>query len=154
MKNLGAIDETGSLSEEYTIKGFPLSDEITISQKDIRQFQLAKSAILSGITILCKRAGFENMQNPGTVYIAGGLGFYINPDNAVTAGLLPSEFAEKSADKKHTVVCGNTSLKGAAKCLFDPSFLPYCREIINCSDTENLASETDFTEAFAENMYF
>ena len=154
MKNLGAIDETGSLSEEYSIKGFPLSDGITISQKDIRQFQLAKSAILSGITILCKRAGFENMQNPGTVYIGGGLGFYINPDNAVTAGLLPSEFAEKSADKKHTVVCGNTSLKGAAKCLFDPSFLPYCREIINCSDTENLASETDFTEAFAENMYF
>ncbi|MCL1927374.1 MAG: ASKHA domain-containing protein [Treponema sp.] len=154
MKNLGVMDETGVLSEEYAEKGFPISDGITVSQKDIRQFQLAKSAILSGITILCKRAGFKNIQNLGPVYIAGGLGFYINPDNAATVGLLPPEFTEKSGEKKNTIVCGNTSLKGAAKCLFDPTFLPYCREIITRSNTENLAAETDFTKAFAENMYF
>ena len=153
MKNLEAIDETGALADHYIKTGFPLTEGIAISQKDIRQFQLAKSAILSGITILCKRAGFAAIVNPGTAYIAGGLGFFIDLENAVTAGLLPPEFAGK-ASKNHTVVCGNTSLKGAVKCLLERAFLPYCREIVSRSDIENLASEPDFTEAFAENMYF
>ena len=94
------------------------------------------------------------MRACGTVYIAGALGFFINPDNAVTAGLLPPELALKQAGKNNIAVCGNTSLKGAVKCLLDPSFLPYCRNIVALSDTVNLASETDFSEAYAENMYF
>ena len=149
MKTLEAIDETGAFADGYAASGFPLTKGIAITQKDIRQFQLAKSAIRAGITVLCARAGFTTLLDIGTAYIAGGLGFFINLDNAVTAGLLPQEFAGNN-----TAVCGNTSLKGAVQCLLDPAFLPYCRNIAACSDTENLASTTDFTEAFAENMYF
>jgi uncharacterized 2Fe-2S/4Fe-4S cluster protein (DUF4445 family) len=88
------------------------------------------------------------------VYIAGGFGFYINPENAITAGLLPREFHGTPGEKNRTVVCGNTSLKGAVQSLLDPAFLPYCREIVSRSDTTDLASQSGFTEAFAENMYF
>jgi uncharacterized 2Fe-2S/4Fe-4S cluster protein (DUF4445 family) len=114
----------------------------------VRQFQLAKSAILSGIKVLCKRAGLEGTGNLDTVYIAGGLGFFINLENAAEVGLLPSETTAKTA------VCGNTSLKGAVKSLIDPSFLLRCREIIARSDTAELACGSDFTEAFADNMLF
>jgi uncharacterized 2Fe-2S/4Fe-4S cluster protein (DUF4445 family) len=149
IKNLDAIDETGALSDEFAETGFPLTEGIFLSQKDIRQFQLAKSAIFSGITVLCKRAGFDSLSDLETVYIAGGLGFFINLENAVTAGLLPKEFAGN-----RTAVCGNTSLHGAVKSLLDPTFLPHCREIVSRCDTADLASVPDFTEAFADNMYF
>jgi len=154
MKSLAVIDETGSLTKEYAQAGFSLAEGLAISQKDIRQFQLAKSAILSGITILAKKAGLENPGQLNTVYIAGGLGFFIDIKNAVTAGLLPSEFSSSSRSKSDIAVCGNTSLKGAVKSLVDKTFLSRCREIIAKKEMVELGADGDFAEAFAENMYF
>jgi uncharacterized 2Fe-2S/4Fe-4S cluster protein (DUF4445 family) len=147
MKKLSAIDETGALADKYSLTGFPLAEGIVITQRDVRQFQLAKSAIYSGIKVLCKTAGIEP-ENLGTAHIAGGLGFFINIENAVEAGLLPRELAVKTA------VCGNTSLNGAVKSLTDPSFLPRCREIISFSRTVELALDSGFAEMFANNMTF
>ena len=153
MKQLNAIEETGAFADEYSETGFPITQGIIISQKDIRQFQLAKSAILSGITVLCQKAGFK-AKDVDAVYIAGGLGFYINLKNAGIAGLLPPEFAERPGNKKQTTLCGNTSLMGAVKNLTDKGFLQRCREIINCSDHVELGQDSNFVEAFTENMYF
>jgi uncharacterized 2Fe-2S/4Fe-4S cluster protein (DUF4445 family) len=147
MKKLACLDETGALADEYAKAGFPVAEGIVITQRDVRQFQLAKSAIYSGVQILCKTAGFEPV-NMGTAYIAGGLGFFINIENAAETGLLPGELAAKTA------VCGNTSLKGAVKSLTDPSFLSRCREIVCGSRTVELALDSDFAEAFANNMFF
>jgi len=153
MKQLDVIDETGALADDCAESGFPLAEGMAVSQKDVRQFQLAKSAIRSGITLLCKRAGLFP-KDLGTVYIAGGFGFFINLENAAAAGLLPPEFAGKPGEKTRTAVCGNTSLKGAAQSLRDPAFLPHCREIIAKSVSAELSSDAGFAEAFAENMYF
>ena len=154
MIKLGAIDETGALTEEFAEKGFPLTGTIFLTQKDIRQFQLAKSAIFSGITVLGKRAGLGSLLDIETVYIAGGLGFFVNLENSVTAGLLPAEFSAEANGKSRTAVCGNTSLKGAVQSLLNPEFLTRCKEIVLRSDTADLAAAPDFSEAFAENMYF
>ena len=147
MKNLDVIDETGALADEYASEGFPITEGIFITQKDVRQFQLAKAAIFSGIKILCKTAGLEP-ENVGAAYIAGGLGFFINLENAENIGLISGGLAKKTA------VCGNTSLKGAVKCLTDSSFLSRCREIISHSGAVDLALNEDFSETFMENMGF
>jgi len=154
MKELSVIDETGLLNDEYVENGFPVTDNIKISQKDIRQFQLAKSAIFSGITVLCKRAGLMGFSQLGSVFIAGGLGYYLNLENAINVGLLPQGFEGKKGGVKQTEVCGNTSLKGAVKNLSDPAFLLYCREIAARAETMEIASANDFAEAFVENMLF
>lgn len=157
MKRLAAVDETGALAEGYAETGFPIAKGIVVSQKDIRQFQLAKSAIRSGIDVLCKKAGLKSPAELGAVYIAGGLGFFIDPENAVTSGLFPPEFAEapdETEPRGRIIVCGNTSLKGAAQSLIDPGFLPRCRKIAAQSETVELAADSDFIEAFTENMYF
>ncbi|GHV85238.1 hypothetical protein AGMMS50230_08460 [Spirochaetia bacterium] len=146
MKQMAVIDETGALADEYEETGFPLAEGISISGRDVRQFQLAKSAILSGIKILCGKA--EAAAADCSVYIAGGLGFFIDTKNAVTAGLLPPEFTGRSS------ACGNLSLKGAVQCLREAAFLPRCREITAHSEVADLGSDPDFAEAFAENMYF
>jgi uncharacterized 2Fe-2S/4Fe-4S cluster protein (DUF4445 family) len=118
----------------------------------VRQFQLAKSAIYSGIKTLCKTAGIE-LKNLDTVYIAGGLGFSLNPENAAFVGLLPKEFAGNSVEVK-TVVCGNTSLLGAVESLKDSSFLLRCYELIARAETVELANDRFFTAAFEHNMMF
>jgi uncharacterized 2Fe-2S/4Fe-4S cluster protein (DUF4445 family) len=147
MRKLGAIDETGALADEFAPEGFPVAKGVCITQRDVRQFQLAKSAIFSGIKVLCKTAGLEP-ENLGTAYIAGGLGFFIDLENAAYTGLLPPELIKNAA------VCGNTSLMGAVKSLTDPAFLPRCREIAANAATVELALDSGFAEAFTANMGF
>jgi uncharacterized 2Fe-2S/4Fe-4S cluster protein (DUF4445 family) len=146
MLNEGVIDETGAFTDDEA-GAFPIVDGIAITQADVRQFQLAKSAIISGIKILCKAADLTP-EDVEQVYIAGGLGFYIAIDSAIRTGLLPSCFRDKSG------VCGNTSLEGAVRSLTDPAFLSRCAGIAAKSVTVELAADPAFMEEFAENMLF
>lgn len=78
---------------------------IFISQKDIRQLQMAKGAILTGIESLLDFAEVDT-DDIKKVYIAGQFGSYLSPDSLTQVGLLPSAFH----DKIHYV--GNTSKSG------------------------------------------
>lgn len=83
---------------------------IAISQQDIRQIQLAKSAIRTGITILLKRLGLTpaSVQH---IIIAGQFGSHLKASALFDIGLLPSVSPD-------AVTClGNTSRTGALLCL-------------------------------------
>jgi uncharacterized 2Fe-2S/4Fe-4S cluster protein (DUF4445 family) len=163
MRRQGVIDETGALADNLAQTGFPAADGKIITQKDVRQFQLAKSAIYSGVRTLCRTARIE-LKKLDTAYIAGGLGFSLNPENAAAIGLLPKEFAGNSTAVKavnygnatavKTVVCGNTSLLGAVESLKDENFLPRCYELIARAETVELANDRYFIAAFEHNMLF
>jgi uncharacterized 2Fe-2S/4Fe-4S cluster protein (DUF4445 family) len=143
----GIIDETGALDDAYG-EGLAVTGEISVINRDVRQYQLAKSAIFSGIKILCKNAGL-GLADIKTVYIAGGLGFFIDKENAVATGLLPREFLDRIA------VCGNLSLRGALNCLEQEGpFLERCEKIIAKSVNIDLAADSAFMDEFAENMLF
>ena len=137
MRKNGEIDETGLLIKEAH----------GITQKDIRQFQLAKSAIFSGIKLLCKTAKLD-LSNIGRTYIAGSFGEHLNLESAAQTGLLPHEIISKA------VVCGNTSLKGAVKSLVDPKFLQRCRNVIRHANVVDLAHDKYFAAAYEHNMWF
>ncbi|AEF82476.1 ASKHA domain-containing protein [Leadbettera azotonutricia] len=140
------IDETGAFSDDDR-EEFQIAGSIALVNRDVRQYQLAKSAILSAIKILFNHAGLE-LSEIKNVFVAGGLGFYIDQKTAVRTGLLPDEFLN------HITVSGNTSLRGAVKALLDPRFMDYCQKIIAISSTLDLASDPAFMDAFAENMLF
>jgi len=57
MLKRGIIDETGFMTGSE--KCFYLAPGISINGRDIRQFQLAKSAIFTGIILLCRSAKLE-----------------------------------------------------------------------------------------------
>ena len=61
---------------------------ITITQKDIREIQLAKAAIRTGIKVLLQQKGYPE-ENINKVIIAGAFGSYINVESAVNIGMLP-----------------------------------------------------------------
>ena len=60
----------------------------TITQHDVRELQLAKGAIRTGIQVLLEAKGHSG-EEIEQVIIAGAFGTYIDVSSAVTIGMLP-----------------------------------------------------------------
>jgi len=121
--------------------------EIFITQQDIREVQLAKSAIRAGVNVLLKKASltFEDID---VLYLAGGFGNYIDKDNAITIGMLPHEM------KNRIISLGNTSGTGALLSLKSIFFDEVIDRIITRTEYVELSNEEDFTLDFVMNMGF
>lgn len=146
LRKNGILDETGLLCDEYFEKGYPVQD-LRITQEDIRQIQLAKSAVSSALSILLKKACLEYAQIEH-IYFAGGFGCCLNVKKAAGIGLLPEEFVRR------TVTVGNASLLGTkALCMGKiekrelDDIQKVCKEIY-------LSNEERFQDIFVENMNF
>lgn len=136
----GIIDETGYMEcEQYKI-----ADKVYLSQGDVRQYQLAKSAVYSAIVTLLKIENIEFSQIEN-MYISGGFSAKINIENAVKTGLLPKELKEKA------VPINNTSLLGTVKYIIEKNNLQTYLKNARCID---LSMNTDFSELFINNMEF
>ena len=146
------IDSSGLMEEKFFNRGFALykglnDREILITQKDVREIQLAKSAIRSGVDILIKHYGI-NYNDIDAVFFAGGFGYTVNLHNTAYIGLIPDEFIEK------TEIAGNTSLGGVFKYLTVEHSLSRIEKIITNSREVNLSGENDFNELFMGNITF
>lgn len=139
---LELISPTGRLQngKEY----FEIAPDIIITQKDIRELQLAKGAIASGITLLLKGLNLS-ISEIEKVYLAGAFGNYINAKSAKDIGLF-------DFDENKIVYAGNTALKGAKMSLFMEAY-DY-GEILKVCQHTSLASSPEFQNVFAENMLF
>lgn len=140
------IDETGLLADEYFATGFPI-DRLRITQNDIRQIQLAKSAVISAIRILLKAADIS-ADEVDKVYLAGGFGFHLNVEKAIGIGLLPKEFAGK------VTTVGNTSLKGTKEYLLGSVPVEVLNEMKQVCEEIYLSNDPEFQRLFMENMNF
>ena len=98
-------DRTGCLADEFFELGC-IAGRTLVKQEEIRELQKAKAAVAAGITLLAREYGVQ-LSEIAKVYIAGGLGFYLDLDAAVEIGLFPKEFVGKME------AVGNTSLEGA-----------------------------------------
>lgn len=145
------IDEAGALEASYQ-EGFVLAekengDKISFTQKDVREIQLAKSAVRAGMETLLLRYGITKEQ-VDTVYIAGGFGFKLSLEKAVMIGLLPEEFQGK------TKILGNSALGGAVKYLTEPSSAEKSEKIKQIAEEIGLSKDKDFNELYMEHMFF
>ena len=110
-RRLEKIDVNGALSDEYLESGIVIHG-IQITSEILQAIMLAKAAVYAGIICLIRAAGLS-VSDIEQVYIAGGFGFYMNPQDAVSLGMFPREFLSR------IVVVGNTSLLGAERLLTD-----------------------------------
>jgi len=136
----GIIDETGYMD----CKEFFITDSVKLTQSDIRQFQLAKSAVYSGISALLKEKSisFRDIEN---LFISGGFSAKIDIENAVKTGLLPQELKDK------IIVLNNSSLLGTVKYALEQNDLSVYTENAEYID---LSLNPNFTGLFIENMGF
>lgn len=148
------IDETGYLEPEYldendeffiakNLKG----KNIGFTQKDVREIQLAKSAILSGIEVLVESYGIDYSQ-VDKIYLAGGFGTKLHLTQAINIGLIPKELKEK------IIPSGNSSLDGAIKFLLNKNAFIHLNDIIQKTKYIELSLNPDFNNRFIENMTF
>lgn len=121
---------------------------VVVSQRDVRQLQLASGAIRAGIVILLRRAGLKP-RDLKQVLIAGGFGNFIRRRNAQRIGLLPNEI-----DPKRIRYEGNTSLAGARLVAVSASARAAAEAIARQTEHVDLASDHGFQWAFADAMIF
>ncbi len=134
------IDETGYMDCET----YKITDNVYINQKDIRQYQLAKSAVYSAILTLMSIGSVE-FSDIEKLYISGGFSSKINIENAVKTGLLPLELKEKAEP------VNNSSLLGAVKFSIEKNDMS-C--LIKNAKYIDLATDPEFSKLFLENMEF
>ena len=82
------VRETASGREFVLVKGRKRGRDILVTQRDIRELQLAKAAIRTGIQSLLESGGLTD-GDVRHVIIAGAFGSYIDVGSAVTVGMLP-----------------------------------------------------------------
>lgn len=141
MRRLNIVEENGFMPSG----NFEICENISLTQKDVREFQLAKSAIISGITVVTEKIG--GIDALDSIYIAGGLGFYMNLNDAISTGLLPS------AAEKKAIAAGNTALDGASKCLLSSSAVGEANLIASRARNIELSVLKEFTDSFVDNLF-
>lgn len=139
----GRLDETGYLEEGQVT----LAEGVTFTQEDVRQVQLAKSAIRSGIETLLHEHGLSYEQVDRFV-IAGGFGSYMSLDSAAAMGLIPPALT----DRCYSI--GNAALAGAAMLLCGRSLLATSAAVADEAVSTELASNLYFVEQYMEQMMF
>ena len=121
-------------------------DPVVITQKDIRELQLAKGAIATGIRLLLKEFNAEE-KDVSEVYLSGAFGNYISKRSARRIGLL-------NFPQKKITTAGNTALLGAKMALFNKSKINNFYEIREKTTHLDLSMHPDFTDIFAELVNF
>lgn len=121
---------------------------IVLTQRDIRELQLASGAIRAGIAILLRRAGLEP-KDLELVLVGGGFGNFIRRGNAQRIGLLPIEI------ERHRIrYMGNTSLAGARLAALSGQAQRAAEELARRAEHVDLSTDPDFSREFAEAMIF
>lgn len=126
---------------------FRLSDQVILSQKDIRQVQLAKAAIRTGINLLLSHLEVPVSQID-SVYIAGSFGFHLSEDSLFHTGLIPPVFRGKIK------FIGNTSLSGGTAFLLNRSLRIELQSAVKQIASVDLSGKKDFQDEFIKNISF
>ncbi len=167
----GVVDSTGRLLDADAARGLPeglasrlrgeASDreflvaenasngdgEITFTQRDLREVQLAKGAVRAAVELLCAEAGIE----PGAVeevLLAGAFGNYIDRRSALRMGLLPPVPLERIRS------VGNAAGAGALAALMSVEERARAVELADRAEHIELMGNPDFQVVFADSMIF
>lgn len=150
----GLIDLTAALLERGDITPMGrmagdvrLSERVYLARSDIREVQLAKAAIASGIRILAEQAGAA-LADIEKVYLAGGFGNFIGLDSACRIGLLPAELRAK------IVPVGNAAGSGSVQLLVSEQARRRAEALRQATRCVELAAMPDFNDVYTDELLF
>ena len=158
---VGIIDRNGRMSRdhprvrgengkrEFVLVGDPDDTDdqkITFTQHDVRELQLAKGAVRTGIQALLEANDLSD-QDIDQVIIAGAFGSYIDVPGAIVVGMLPS----LPLDRFRQV--GNAAGTGARMALISRDQRAEAARIARRVRYIELASVRNFQDLFAGSMF-
>lgn len=171
MLEAGILDETGKLETQESAKTMGLNEslvhrirkgkngnefvlawgkneeDVVITQKDIREVQLAKGAIFAGIQLMMNHIGAK-AEDLERIILAGAFGSYINTESALKIGLFPN------VEKEKIISVGNAAGAGASMALL--SVDQRKKAYSEAKDVEHLelSMHPDFQNEFMDAMFF
>ena len=120
---------------------------IYLTQRDVRELQLAKGAIAAGIKTLTDEIGV-GIHDIHHVYLAGALGNYINPSSAMRIGLLPE------VDIEIIKSLGNAASTGVSMILLARKYWQKAKDLPDFIEHIELSHHPDFNQYFIEHIGF
>lgn len=138
-----AMDDSGFLEKKWQIGDSGLA----ITQKDVRQIQLAKSAVCAGLLTLISEENLP-LSEVQRFVIAGGFGNTMNFDSAAKIGLFPAALRE------HVTFIGNGALGGAYMLLMNHELREKCEQIARDAVEISLSGNSSFMEHYIDCMSF
>lgn len=143
--NLGLLNKRGRiLTDDHTLH---LTQQVYLTQDDIRQVQMAKGAIYAGIFLMAQQLGVR-VGDIQKVQLAGAFGSFLDPKSACRIGLLPEELLDRIE------AVGNAAGSGAKLLACDDSLLPLTDQLTGKIQFLELASLPEFSRTFAKSMCF
>jgi uncharacterized 2Fe-2S/4Fe-4S cluster protein (DUF4445 family) len=122
-----------------------IAKDITITQQDIRNVQLAKAALYTGAKLMMKKLGIEKLNK---VILAGAFGTYINTEAAMILGMFPD------CDLRNVFAVGNAAGDGARIALLNRDKRVEADEIARKVEYVELTIEKDFQKEFIDALAF
>ena len=120
---------------------------VYLSQKDIREVQLAKGAIAAGIALLAEQMEIT-LEQIEQVYIAGAFGNYMDPAGACRIGMLPGIL------KDRIIPVGNAAGEGAKLALLNNEELERAERLARHTEFLELAALPEFQDEFVDQLEF
>ncbi len=139
----GILDKSGRMKE----KQYRLCDNVVLTQKDVRQVQLAKAAIRAGIELLAEQMGVS-VADIQKVYLAGAFGNYMNPLSACRIGMIPPVLQDR------IVPIGNAAGEGARLCAISRGEFEYSKQLSGETEFLELASLPQFRNRYVDALDF
>ncbi len=136
-----------NVSERVVSERVVSERSVFLTQKDIREVQLAKAAIQAGTKILQRRLGIEDA-DIRQILLAGAFGNYIRPQSALRIGLLPNVPLERIR------FVGNAASSGAQMILLNSALRAEAKRLARKIEYVEIAHEQDFQTVFVESMSF
>jgi len=147
----------GRIGEVDGLRAITLADEVEerqrqvpavrLSQHDVRAVQLAKSAIRTGVRLLCAEAGLDETAIDRLV-IAGAFGAYVRVDSARAIGLLPPLPPERFNQ------VGNAAGLGVQQMLTSLRHRARAADIARQARYVELSGRSDFQKTFLQHIGF
>jgi uncharacterized 2Fe-2S/4Fe-4S cluster protein (DUF4445 family) len=113
--------------------------DIVLTQKDVRNVQLGKSALRAGIEILLAECGVERLDR---ILLAGTFGNHLEPDDILRIGLVPPIPVERVRS------IGNAAGDGARMALFNRGHRRRAATLAKRLRVLELSGRADFQELF------
>jgi uncharacterized 2Fe-2S/4Fe-4S cluster protein (DUF4445 family) len=126
-------------------KKIAFAGDLALTQKDIREVQLATAAIKTGMRMLLDEAGLGVEELDGLI-VAGAFGNELDIDRAMAIGLLPR------LDRDRVRFIGNSSLAGARALLLSRTERARCESLVGRIRHVGLAQGEAFQRTYVEAM--
>ncbi|WP_292367688.1 ASKHA domain-containing protein [Methanoregula sp. UBA64] len=119
--------------------------DITVTEKDINEFLLAKGSLRAGWTILAEKYGIDP-KTLDRVYLAGSFGTHINIKNAMALELLPQ------VPEERVVLAGETAVGGSKLALLSLHEREAIRPVLDRVEYVELSVEKSFNREYLRSI--